>query len=93
MFLNISQDLVAVGGSRDENNYDTSIDDKESNAILERCCKICPSLKVMKKNTNDCVLNTCLLSDYYHSKCGIIAPVLVPFSYTYTSPYTYVCNK
>lgn len=40
---------MAVGGSRDENNYDISIDDKESKAILERCCKICPSLKVMKK--------------------------------------------
>lgn len=40
-----NQGLVAVGGSREENNYDISIDDKESKAILERCCKICPSLK------------------------------------------------
>lgn len=84
---------MAVGGSRDENNYDISIDDKESKAILERSCKICPSLKVMKKCKWCCVLNTCLLLDYYHSKCGIIAPVIVPFVYTYTFPYTYVCNK
>lgn len=40
-----NQDLVAVGGSRDQNNYDTTINGKESKDILERCCKICPSLK------------------------------------------------
>lgn len=55
---------MAVGGSRDENNFDISIDDKESKAILERSCKICPSLKVIK-NAND-------VAYWTHAYCLII---------------------
>lgn len=92
ILFNISQGLVAVGGSRDENNYDISIDDKESKAILERCCKICPSLKVMKK-CKWC----CLLLDYYLSKCSIIAPFLVVFPFIHVhiqvQIHLFVINK
>ncbi|XP_062584743.1 D-aspartate oxidase-like [Saccostrea cucullata] len=40
-----NQDLVAVGGCREDNNFNTSISKEDSKAIMERCCKICPSLK------------------------------------------------
>ncbi|XP_061198035.1 D-aspartate oxidase-like [Saccostrea echinata] len=40
-----NQDLVAVGGCREDNNFNTSISQEDSKGIMERCCKICPSLK------------------------------------------------
>nr|XP_022342648.1 D-aspartate oxidase-like [Crassostrea virginica]XP_022342649.1 D-aspartate oxidase-like [Crassostrea virginica]XP_022342650.1 D-aspartate oxidase-like [Crassostrea virginica] len=40
-----NQDLVAVGGCREDKNYDKSINEMDSKGIIERCCKICPSLK------------------------------------------------
>lgn len=47
LFFKNSGELLVVGGCRQHNNYNLNIEASDRKAILERCYKICPELKVM----------------------------------------------
>lgn len=43
-----NKDCVLLGGTHDENDWNLDVDEKTSQTILERCCKMMPSLKDAK---------------------------------------------